>query len=149
MTRIFAILALSLLALICHVSSVSALQPVCTLASSARPARFAAGTSSFTSSVGSYAQYAETAFTTFINNMYNFNSRFLLAQQGQTATSNYWNTALAIQGLLQYGSFHAAHGIPGQGYGQDAVINTVKGHRGHPTNPIGRERQQPARQLQR
>ena len=105
---------------------VSCLQPICSLAPASRPAAFPSGTQSYVASLGSYALYAETAFTTFINNMYNYDGQFLLAQQGSSSVSNYWNTAVAIQGLLQYATFHANHGIGGLGWGANTVISTAQ-----------------------
>ena len=110
----------------CLVGRVSCVQPVCSLASSSRPSQFSSGSQSYVASLGSYALYAETAFTAFIDNMYNYDGQFLLAQQGSSSAAYYWNTALAIQGLLQYATFHANHGIGGLGWGADTVVSTVQ-----------------------
>ena len=119
-------LLIVVLSVCCLLEPVSSLRPVCSVASASRPSLFPSGTSSYTASLGSYALYAETSFTTFINNMYDYSGQYLFAQQGSTNIAGYWNTAVAVQGLLQYASFHASHGIGGLGWGASTVISTAQ-----------------------
>jgi hypothetical protein len=100
--------------------------PLCSLSSSARWSAFPTALQSYSAKQGSYASYGESSFTTFINNMYDATNRRLRISYGSSTVSNYWNSAIAWQGLLDYASFHDAHGIPGQGWGSATVVSTVQ-----------------------
>ncbi|KAG9023492.1 hypothetical protein FRB95_013002 [Tulasnella sp. JGI-2019a] len=123
------ILSTSLVVLGSSIGTVLAVTPVCSLASASRLAALKTSSSTTASTLGSptYANIAETVFTTYINYYYSTSGRYLYASYGSTGTySNYWNTAIAIQALLDYATFHNAHGIGGLGWGAATVVATVQ-----------------------
>lgn len=85
--------------------------PICSLPESTRLTALQTSSSSYQASQDSYANRAETAFTTFINNMYITSTTRLRQTWGSTTVSNYWNTAVAMQGLLEYADFHQVSSI--------------------------------------
>ena len=52
-----------------------------------------------------YPNYANAAFSTFMSKLYDSKQHRLLFSAGNNKTSNYWNTAVALQGLLHYSNF--------------------------------------------
>ncbi|KAG8887699.1 hypothetical protein FRB98_009144 [Tulasnella sp. 332] len=122
-------LSASVAILASSISSVIAVTPVCSLASASRLAALKTSTTTHASTLGSpsYANIAEALFTTYINNYYSTSGRYLYASYSSTGTkSNYWNTAIAIQALLDYATFHNAYGIGGLGWGAATVVSTVE-----------------------